>query len=76
MRKWVVTTREVHKYDYEVFAETAEEAKERVLNDKGIPVPADNPLDHKLCPSKWDVRLYAPISSQRLPNTAKVRDYR
>jgi len=62
-KKYIVTTRSVHAYDYEVVAESAEEAKQKVFNDEGIPIPTDDPFENLLTTTEWDVRLFAPISS-------------
>jgi hypothetical protein len=75
MRKWIVTTKEVHTYDWAVFAENADDAKKKVDAGDGEPVPQDDPFLHRLQVDEWDVRLYAPISSQRLPNSAKAREW-
>tara|TARA_Y100000593_G_scaffold75066_1_gene138380 strand:+ start:1069 stop:1305 length:237 start_codon:yes stop_codon:yes gene_type:complete len=73
MRKWIVTTEEVHKADWAVFAESADDAKKKVDAGDGESVPQEDSFSHRLSMDKWGVRLYAPICSQRLPNPPKVR---
>ena len=76
MRKWIVTTQEVHKVDWAVFAENADDAKKKVDAGDGEPVAQEDSFSHRLGMDEWSIRLYAPISSQRLSNKAKVRDYK
>ena len=71
-KKYIVTTRAVHAYDYEVFAESAEEAKQKVMDDEGMPIPQDDPFCYLLTTTEWDVRLFAPISSTKFPKTKRV----
>ena len=73
MRKYIVTTKEVHSYDWAVFAENVEDAKKKVDAGDGDPVPQDDPFLHRLEMDEWAVRLYAPISSQRFSNSTKIR---
>ena len=63
-KKYIVSTREVHAYDWEVFAESAEEAKKKVLDDEDCtPIPQDDPYCYRLETDEWEVRVSAPISS-------------
>ena len=71
-KKYIVTTRSVHAYDYEVVAESAEEAKQKVFDDEGIPIPTDEPFENLLCLDEWDVRLFAPLSSTKFPKSRRV----
>ena len=68
MRKWRVKTKEVHEANWEVFAETSDDAKKKVDAGYGEPVPNHDPFLHRSPMNEWNVELYAPISSQRLPN--------
>ena len=71
-QKYVVTTREVHAYEYEVIAESPYEAKEKVLEGKGSPVPQENPFQELLSVGEWNVRLYAPLSSLKFPKKGRA----
>ena len=71
-KKYIVTTKSVHAYEYEVFAESVEEAKQKVFDDEGIPVPTDNAFEHMLCLDEWEVRLSAPISSMNFPKKGRA----
>ena len=64
-KKHVVTTRELHAYEYEVVAESPIEAKYRVSEGKGSPIPQENPCEEVMGIGEWDVRLYAPITSTK-----------
>jgi hypothetical protein len=76
MRKWIVTTKEVHACDWAVFAESADDAKKKVDAGDGEPMPQDDPFLYRLGMDKWDIRMFAPISSQRLSNKSRVRDFK
>tara|TARA_B110001454_G_C12699048_1_gene425743 strand:- start:1362 stop:1592 length:231 start_codon:yes stop_codon:yes gene_type:complete len=76
MRKWIVTTKEVHNVDWAVFAENVDDARLKVDAGDGEPVPQEDTFSHRLGISQWDIRMFAPISSQRLSNKAKVRDFK
>tara|TARA_R110000824_G_scaffold107813_2_gene254355 strand:+ start:343 stop:573 length:231 start_codon:yes stop_codon:yes gene_type:complete len=76
MRKWIVTTKEVHDAEWAVFAENADDAKKKVDAGDGEPVPQEDTFSHRLGVDKWDIRMFAPISSQRLSNKAKVREFK
>ena len=65
MRKYIVTTREVHKVDYEVVAENPEDAKQKVFDDEGTPRPTNDSFDHQMAWEYWDVVPYAPITLHR-----------
>ncbi len=71
-QKYVVTTREVHAYEYEVVAESPIDAKDRVLEGKGNPVPQENPCEEVMGIGEWDVRLYAPITATQFPQKGRV----
>ena len=62
-KKYIVSTREVHACDYEVFAESVEEAKQKVMDDEATPLPQDDPYCYRLETDEWEVRVSAPISS-------------
>ena len=64
-KKYIVTTREVHSCDYEVFAESEDEAKQKVFDDEATPVPTDDSFDHVMAWEYWDVRLSAPITQNQ-----------
>tara|TARA_Y100000593_G_C4205094_1_gene283876 strand:- start:323 stop:544 length:222 start_codon:yes stop_codon:yes gene_type:complete len=70
--KYVVTTRELHAYEYEVVAESPVEAKYKVAEGKGSPVPQENPCEAVMDIGEWDVRLYAPITATQFPQKGKV----
>ena len=72
-KKYIVSTREVHAYDYEVIAESAEDAKKKVDAGDGDPVCSQyDPFEYRLGMDEWDVRLYAPISSMNFPKKGRV----
>ena len=71
-QKYVVTTREVHAYEYDVVAESPIDAKDKVLEGKGNPVPQENPCEEVMGIGEWDVRLYAPITSTQFPQKGRV----
>ena len=71
-KKYIVSTREVHACDYEVFAESAEEAKQKVMDDEGAPIPQDDPFCYLMTTDEWDVRLFAPISSTKFFKSRRV----
>ncbi len=73
MRKWIVKTQEVHEVDWAVFAQTSDDAKKKVDAGDGEPVPNYEPFLHRTPMDEWSVELYAPISSQRLPNPPRSR---
>jgi len=64
MKKYIVTTREVHKVPYEVVAENPQDAKQKVFDDEGTPVENIDgcSFDHTMAWEHWDVRPYAPIT--------------
>ena len=62
MKKYKVTTREVHKVLYEVVAENPQDAKQKVFDDEGTPAPIDDSFDHLMAWEYWDVAPYAPIT--------------
>ena len=72
-KKYIVTTKEVHAYDFEVIAESAEDAKKKVDAGDGDPVCSQyDPFLYRLGMDEWDARLYAPISSMKLPQGGRV----
>ena len=52
------------------------DAKKKVDAGDGEPVPQEDTFSHRLGVDKWDKRMFAPISSQRLSNKAKVREFK
>jgi len=71
-QKYVVTTREIHAYEYEVVAESPIDAKDKVLEGKGNPVPQENPCEEVMGIGEWDVRLYAPITATQFPQGGRA----
>lgn len=71
-QKYVVTTREIHAYEYEVVADSPIEAQYKVSEGKGNPIPQDNPCQEVMGIGEWDVRLYAPITSAKFPQGGRA----
>ena len=63
-KKYIVTTREVHKVLYEVVAENPQDAKQKVFDDEGTPVENRDgcSFEHQMAWEYWDVVPYAPIT--------------
>jgi hypothetical protein len=72
-KKYIVTTKEVHAYDWAVFAENAEDAKKKVNAGDGEPIPQDDPFLYSLGVNEWDIRIPAPISSTTFPKVGRVK---
>jgi len=71
--KYIVTRKEVHALDYEVIAESAQEAKEKVTGGEANPLQAkyDTYL-YSLDYDEWDVEVPAPISSTKFSTKGRV----
>jgi len=72
-KKYRVTTKEVHAYDWNVFAESNEEAKAIVANGDGEPVQTQyDTFLYSLDSDEWDAEVLAPISSTKFPKGGRV----
>ena len=72
-KKYRVTTQEVHAYDWDVFAESREEALQKVQEGDGEPVPVgDDTFLYSLESDLWDVEICAPISSTKFSKGGRV----
>jgi len=73
MKKYIVTTKEVHTSDYAVIAESAEDAKKKVDAGNGDPVCSQyDPFLYRLGMDEWDARLYAPLTAMKFPKGGRV----
>ncbi len=73
MKKYIVTTKEVHTSDYAVIADNAEEAKQKVDAGDGDPICSQyDPFLYRLGVDEWDVRLYAPLTAMKFPQGGRV----
>ena len=56
-KKYIVSVMEAHAHEFEVFAESQKEAKEKVQDDKGVPILKKDSFCYLLPLLEWRVRL-------------------